>query len=99
VINGRWKSRGHPPAQRFLLCPGRSLRRGGGLCLPLCRVPGVLDGNKRTGIAAALVFLKLNAVTVPCATGELYTAMIAIAQRRMGQAGAGRSVAAAGWTA
>ena len=44
-----------------------------------------LDGNKRTGIAAALVFLKLNAVTVPCATGELYTAMIAIAQRRMGK--------------
>lgn len=44
-----------------------------------------LDGNKRTGMAAALVFLKVNRVTVPQATDELYAAMIAIAQRRMGK--------------
>jgi death-on-curing protein len=44
-----------------------------------------LDGNKRTGIAVALVFLRLNGVTVSSATGELYPAMIAIAERRMGK--------------
>jgi len=42
-----------------------------------------LDGNKRTGLAAALVFLEINRVTVPEATIELYSAMIAIAERRM----------------
>jgi death-on-curing protein len=44
-----------------------------------------LDGNKRTGMAAALVFLRLNGVTVPQATGELYAAMVAIAEKRMGK--------------
>jgi death on curing protein len=44
-----------------------------------------LDGNKRTGMAAALAFLRLNGATVPQATDELYTAMIAIAERRMGK--------------
>jgi death-on-curing protein len=44
-----------------------------------------LDGNKRTGIAVALVFLRLNGVVVSRATDELYSAMIAIAQRRMGK--------------
>lgn len=41
------------------------------------------DGNKRTGMAAALVFLRLNGVTVSQATDELYAAMIAVAERRM----------------
>src|ERR1700678_2503952 len=44
-----------------------------------------LDGNKRTGIAVALVFLRLNGVTVSRATEELYAAMIAIAEKRMGK--------------
>jgi death-on-curing protein len=44
-----------------------------------------LDGNKRTGIAVALVFLRLNGVTVSRATDELYAAMIAIAEKRMGK--------------
>jgi death-on-curing protein len=44
-----------------------------------------LDGNKRTGMAAALVFLRLNGVTVHKATEELYAAMIAVAERRMGK--------------
>jgi death-on-curing protein len=44
-----------------------------------------LDGNKRVGIAAALVFLRINGVTVSRATGELYSSMIAIAERRMGK--------------
>lgn len=42
-----------------------------------------IDGNKRTGMSAALVFLEGNGVPVPEATSELYEAMIAIAKRRM----------------
>jgi len=44
-----------------------------------------LDGNKRTGMAAALTFLKLNGKTVTRHTDELYAAMIAIAERQIGK--------------
>ena len=46
-----------------------------------------VDGNKRTGIAAALVFLEGNGVTVPEATEELYQAMIEIAEHRLDKKG------------
>jgi death-on-curing protein len=44
-----------------------------------------LDGNKRTGMAAALTFLKLNGKTLTRHTDELYAAMIAIANRQIGK--------------
>ena len=46
-----------------------------------------LDGNKRTGLVAALVFLDLNGVTVLDPQERLYDAMIAIAERRMDKDG------------
>ncbi|HKH28337.1 MAG TPA: type II toxin-antitoxin system death-on-curing family toxin [Sphingomicrobium sp.] len=46
-----------------------------------------LDGNKRTGLAAALVFLDLNGITVLDPQEKLYDAMIAIAERRMDKEG------------
>lgn len=46
-----------------------------------------LDGNKRTGMAAALTFLRLNGYTISRHTDELYAVMIAIAQRRMDKTG------------
>lgn len=42
-----------------------------------------VDGNKRTGLVAALVFLDLNGVTVLDPQERLSDAMIAIAERRM----------------
>lgn len=45
------------------------------------------DGNKRTGLLAALVFLDLNGMLVADPAGRLYDAMIAIAERRMDKAG------------
>lgn len=42
-----------------------------------------LDGNKRTGLVAALVFLDLNGITVFDPEERLYDAMIAVAERRM----------------
>ena len=44
-----------------------------------------LDGNKRTGMAAALTFLRLNGKTLTRHTDELYAAMIAISARQMGK--------------
>ena len=46
-----------------------------------------LDGNKRTGMASALTFLRLNGQTVIRHTDELYAAMIALAARRLDKAG------------
>lgn len=42
-----------------------------------------LDGNKRTGLLAALVFLEWNGFDVTDPRCELYEAMIAIAERRL----------------
>ncbi|HEY0323642.1 MAG TPA: type II toxin-antitoxin system death-on-curing family toxin [Pyrinomonadaceae bacterium] len=46
-----------------------------------------LDGNKRTGLVAALVFLELNGITILDPQEKLYDAMIAIAERRMDKDG------------
>lgn len=56
----------------------------------LAESQGFVDGNKRTGIAAALVFLEGNEVSVPEATDELYQAMIEIAERRLDKPGLAR---------
>jgi death-on-curing protein len=42
-----------------------------------------IDGNKRTGIAAALTFLRLNDQSVMQHTDELHQAMIAVAEHQM----------------
>jgi len=42
-----------------------------------------IDGNKRTGLLAAIVFLELNGIAITDPEGRLYDAMIAIAERRM----------------
>jgi len=42
-----------------------------------------LDGNKRAGMAAALVFLELNGIIVPECTDVLYSAMIEMAEKKV----------------
>jgi death-on-curing protein len=46
-----------------------------------------IDGNKRAGLGAALVFLDLNATPVEDPEEKLYDAMIAIAERRLDKQG------------
>ena len=46
-----------------------------------------IDGNKRTAIVAADVFLSLNGVDLPRATEPLYEAMIGIAAKRLDKEG------------
>ena len=46
-----------------------------------------VDGDKRTGLLAAIVFLDLNGVAIRDPGGQLYAAMIAVAERRMDKTG------------
>lgn len=46
-----------------------------------------VDGNKRTGLAAALVFLALNGVLVEDPEGTLHEAMLAVSTRRLDKRG------------
>jgi death-on-curing protein len=47
-----------------------------------------LDGNKRTAIATALLFLEQNGInTSPVTNDALYDAMIAIAEKRLDKTG------------
>lgn len=46
-----------------------------------------VDGNKRTGLGAALVFLDLNGIELADPGGRLYDAMIALAERRLDKPG------------
>jgi death-on-curing protein len=53
----------------------------------LAEAQAFLDGNKRTAVAAALVFLARNGVYVRPAQLELYFAMIRIAEKKLSKAG------------
>jgi len=53
----------------------------------LAQAQAFLDGNKRTGIGAALLFLKANGVSRVPTDDQLYDAMIAIAEKRLDKAG------------
>lgn len=46
-----------------------------------------VDGNKRTGLAAGLVFLEINGVTIDDPDGRLYQAMIDIANHTLDKSG------------
>ena len=46
-----------------------------------------IDGNKRTGLAAALVFLDLNDVEINDVDEKLYDAMIDLSQKRLDKIG------------
>jgi death-on-curing protein len=53
----------------------------------LAQAQAFLDGNKRTGIGAALLFLRGNGVIRVPSDDQLYSAMIAIAEKRLDKAG------------
>jgi death-on-curing protein len=53
----------------------------------LAQAQAFLDGNKRTGAGAALLFLRGNGVTRVPQDLEIYNAMIAIAEKRLDKPG------------
>jgi death-on-curing protein len=46
-----------------------------------------VDGNKRTGLAAALVFLDINGLNVQDPQGRLYAAMLDVAEKALDKSG------------
>ncbi len=52
----------------------------------IAQAQAFLDGNKRTAITAALIFLEQNGVPTKTNTSTLYDAMIGIAERRLTKA-------------
>jgi death on curing protein len=60
---------------------------GAAYAFHIAQAQALIDGNKRTALGAALVFLALNGVTARDPDGRLYDAMIAIAERRLDKAG------------
>jgi death-on-curing protein len=52
----------------------------------LCQNHPFIDGNKRAALAAALVFLELNGITILDPRGRLKNAMIRIASGEMSKA-------------
>ncbi len=53
----------------------------------ICQDHPFLDGNKRTALLAAVVFLDLNGVGIADPEGKLYHAMLGIAEGRLDKAG------------
>ncbi len=51
-----------------------------------------VDGNKRTGLLAALVFLDLNGATLDHSSEEIYTLTMAVASGRMPKEGVAASL-------
>ena len=58
----------------------------------LAQAQAFLDGNKRTGVSAALTFLAGNGHVGIKDDGSLYDAMIAIAEKRMDKAGLAKTL-------
>src|SRR4030066_1414234 len=51
----------------------------------ICQNHPFVDGNKRTALAAALVFLEMNGITVSDPEGRLYDAMLSLTSGGMGK--------------
>jgi death-on-curing protein len=57
-----------------------------GYAFHLAESQAFIDGNKRTAVVAALVFLARNGVYVQPATWDLYSAMIDVAEKKKSKA-------------
>ncbi len=53
----------------------------------IAQAQAFIDGNKRTGIGAALTFLEYNGITTRLDDGTLYNAMIDVADRKLEKTG------------
>ena len=52
----------------------------------ICRNHPFLDGNKRTALACALAFLRLNGMKIKSGQDDLYDLVIGVAEGRMSKA-------------
>ena len=66
----------------FYYAHGDAFDIAAGYAFHLAEAQAFVDGNKRTAVVAALVFLARNGVYVRPATWELYQAMIDVAEKK-----------------
>ena len=57
----------------------------GAYAFHICQNHPFVDGNKRTSLAAALVFLEINGISASDPAGELYHMMMSIASGKVGK--------------
>lgn len=53
----------------------------------IAEAPAFVDGNKRTAVASAIMFLRVNGQRFPEDDGTLYAAMIEVAVKRLDKTG------------
>jgi len=71
------------PRNIYFYCAGDLFEIAAAYAFHIAEAQAFLDGNKRTAIGAALIFLEGNGVSTDCDTDPIYGAMIAIAEKRM----------------
>ena len=77
----------HHPKNVYYYGQGDTFDIAAAYAFHIAEAQAFLDGNKRTAVAAALVFLELNGVHALYDSLRLYDAMIAIAERRLDKTG------------
>jgi death-on-curing protein len=77
----------HAPEADFLYQQADLFGMAAAYAFHLAEAQAFLDGNKRTAITAALLFLEMNGVDANADTNPLYDAMMAIAEKRLDKAG------------
>lgn len=70
----------------FYYAHGDMFEVAAGYAFHLAEAQAFIDGNKRTAVVAALVFLARNGVYARPATWELYTVMIDVAEKKKNKA-------------
>lgn len=80
--NALWEAAIHHPLQVYLYTQGDLFDIASAYAYHIAQAQACFDGNKRAGIAAALLFLEVNGITTDFDSLPLYEIMIAIAEKR-----------------
>jgi len=75
------------PQNVFLYAGGDLFDIAAAYAYHIAEAQAFLDGNKRAGVGAALVFLEGNGVSTDVDSMPLYEAMIAVAEKRLSRTG------------
>lgn len=77
-----WEAAIHHPLQVYLYTGGDLFDIASAYAYHIAQAQACFDGNKRTGIATALLFLEVNGIATDFNSLPLYEIMIAIAEKR-----------------
>ena len=75
----------HHPKSIFYYDQGDLFDMAAAYCFHIAQAQAFLDGNKRTGVAAAIVFLNENGYPITGDSMRIHKALIAVAEGEMGR--------------